>query len=276
MKSAALTGVIVSLMLLVAPVKAADCASSSRPIQVLAAYPTANTLPENLLRFYLYFSHSMHRENILSSIYLTDAQGMRLTGIFLDNRYDLWSPNSKRLTLLFDPGRVKTGLVANQTWGRALQAGQRYTLVVDQTALDAKGCPLSQTFRKTFTATQADYDIPDPSQWEINTPTRGTQEPLVINLNGYMDHTSLAYRVRVKNHEDFVIAGRIDLQNHERQWLFYPRDPWGDKPYSLWIDPVLEDIAGNRVTGKFDQPSLATESANQNKHIQLPVHITPQ
>ncbi|MGR5147958.1 hypothetical protein ACQKP8_15595 [Photobacterium alginatilyticum] len=86
--------------------------------------------------------------------------------VFLDNKFALWSTDSSRLTLLFDPGRVKTGLVAHNAMGRALIPGEDYQLV---------------------------------------------------------------------------------------------------------IDPILEDVAGNRITGLFDQPSLAAESAGQEQWISIPI-----
>lgn len=82
-------------------------------------YPSSNILPENLLRFYIYFSEPMMTSDSLESVYLADSNGKKLKGVFFKNRFDLWSSDKTRLTLLFDPGRVKTGLVAHNKMGRA-------------------------------------------------------------------------------------------------------------------------------------------------------------
>lgn len=251
---------------------AASCTDTTEQAFVDEVYPTADALPENLLRFYIYFSKPMQREDILSHVYLADADGNKQSGVFLDNR--LWSPDSTRLTLLFDPGRVKTGLVAHNTMGRALKPGKDYQLVVDTKARDKDGCPLGKRFTKAFKALAADYSIPDIKQWRISSPQQGSRETLVVELNGMMDHVSLASRIRVKDKDDNSVPGRIALEDAEQRWLFTPDQPWRDTGYyQLAVDSVLEDVAGNRLGGLFDQPSLAQESAAQKQRALLPVTI---
>ena len=63
--------------------------------------------------------------------------------LFLELEDELqWSLT--RLTLLLDPARVKRGLKPNLDEGRALEAGKRYQLVIDQQWPDATGRPLSE------------------------------------------------------------------------------------------------------------------------------------
>ncbi len=273
MKIAFLSSLVVGFIICFSAALASSCDSTTERAQVSEVYPTADTLPENLLRFYVYFSKPMQRQDILSSVYLTDSSGNKLEGVFLDNRFDLWSPDSSRLTLLFDPGRVKTGLVAHNAMGRALKAGHNYKLVVDTSAIDAKGCRLASSFHKSFKVTEADYEIPDVSKWSISHPKKDSSEALTIDLNGKMDHVSLAYRIRVKDRTGQTVAGSIELSKQEQQWIFIPDYPWNQSPYQLVIDPVLEDVAGNRITGLFDQPSLVKESAGQRQWITLPVTL---
>ncbi|OLQ74287.1 hypothetical protein BIT28_08900 [Photobacterium proteolyticum] len=250
---------------------ASTCEPAAEKAHVSAVYPTADRLPENLLRFYVYFSKPMQREDILSSVYLEDKEGKRLQGVFLDNKFSLWSIDSSRLTLLFDPGRVKTGLVAHNAMGRALIPGEDYQLVINTTAVDTEGCQLEQEYRKPFKAVEADYEVPDVDKWIIHNPNMGSSEALAIELNGKMDHVSLAYRIRVKDKKGQTVAGSIELSEHEKMWLFYPDIAWDKKQYQLFIDPILEDVAGNRLSGLFDQPSLAAESAAQKQWISIPI-----
>lgn len=273
MKFALLFQLAMSLVFSSSLALASTCQSTAGQVQVSAVYPTADILPANLLRFYLYFSKPMQREDILSSVYLADVNGNKLEGVFLDNKFDLWSPDNTRLTLLFDPGRVKTGLVAHNAMGRALTPGQQYQLVVDTSAKDAQGCQLATPFVKTFKASDADDELPDVSQWHINHPEIGSRDPLTVKLNGVMDHVSLAYRLRVKDGAGETVAGRIALSNQEQQWIFVPDQPWQIKPYHLMVDPVLEDVAGNRLTGLFDQPSLARESAGQKQWVSIKIEL---
>ncbi|MEO0543250.1 MAG: hypothetical protein AAFY99_05470 [Pseudomonadota bacterium] len=217
-------------------------------------YPSGTALPENLLRFYIYFSTTMGERDILPAIDLLDAEGRPVEGVFLPNRFDLWSADRTRLTLLLDPGRVKTGLQANLALGRALTPGETYHLQISETALDARGCALASAHRVTFEATEADLSSPSPSKWSLHTPKVGTRDPLTVLLDGAVDHLSLAYRLRVIGPDGNPVPGRIDLGQAETHWLFTPVLPWPDRDHKLVVDPALEDLAGNRPGTLFDQP----------------------
>lgn len=255
-------------------VQSEQCPShASEAVQVSAVYPTADVLPENLLRFYIYFERPMRTENTLSYIYLTDEQGVKQEGVFLDNKFNLWSPDRRRLTLLFDPGRVKTGLVAHKTYGRALTTGEHYQLVIDAAGINGLGC--SSYYAKRFLVEKADYNKPIIADWVMSQPKAATKEPLTVKFKAPIDHTSLAYRLRVKDSKNQYVAGAIDLGANEKQWIFIPNQDWQEnEQYHLVVDPVLEDIAGNRISGLFDQPSLREESKVQNHLIFLPLILS--
>jgi hypothetical protein len=221
---------------------------------VTDVYPTGAALPENLLRFYIYFSAPMGQDDILPAIELLDSGGRSVEGVFLSNRFDLWSADRTRLTLLLDPGRVKTGLAANRRLGRALVPNETYHLQISQTARDARGCALAARHKVTFVATQADLSAPSPAKWELITPETGTRAPLTVLLDGPLDHLSLAYRLRVIGPDGKPVPGRIGLDASETRWLFTPRAPWPALAHQLAIDPMLEDLAGNRPGVLFDQP----------------------
>ena len=221
---------------------------------VTEVYPRADVLPENLLRLYIYFDQAMHRENALTSIRLIDEEGALVEGAFLTNKVDLWSPDSRRLTVLFDPGRVKTGLRAHNTMGRALKRGEAYTLVVAPSLESAAGCQLAAEHRKTFHVTDADATGPRPESWKIKEPRAYSSDWLTVFLNGPHDHVSLAYRLRVIDTNGAVVAGRIDLGTADAEWLFRPDEPWLNGTYRITVDPTLEDVAGNNLSGSFERP----------------------
>lgn len=217
-------------------------------------YPTARVLPANLLRMYAYFPSPMARDGILDHVTLQDAKGVPIEGVFLSNRFDLWSPDSRRLTLLLDPGRVKTGLAAHEAMGRALTEGAEYTLSIAGTALDAAGCAVGADTSYTFSAGAPDTTRPSPQTWDLTVPVSGTRQPLVVAVNGAHDHLSLAYRIRVQDGAGANVAGMVDLGPAETSWIFVPTEPWRSDTYRLAIDERLEDLAGNRPGGLFDRP----------------------
>jgi hypothetical protein len=217
-------------------------------------YPTARTLPANLLRIFVYFPRPMARDDIFDHIALVDESGEEVEGAFLENRYDLWSPDATRLTVLLNPGRVKTGLAAHDAMGRALEEGQRHALVVGGGAEDAQGCALGAETVQAFVAGPPDFAPPAPGDWAVTRPEAGTRDPLSVDLGSPHDHLSMVYRLRVLDADGTPVPGRIDLGAGERLWRFTPVAPWPDAPLRVVIDERLEDLAGNRPGTLFDQP----------------------
>jgi len=233
----------------------AGACETEPPVQVSEIYPTADSIPSNILRFYIYFDTPMQTETVFPEIKLTDDGGNDIDGVFLENRYDLWSRDGRRLTLLLNPGRVKTGIKANEQFGSALEKDRLYKLTVGAGALSADGCAMTAPFSKPFVATTPDTVSPSPMRWEFQTPVSGSRDQLQVQLDGIHDHMSLAYRVRVQTLSGDQIAGRINVSAGETEWHFTPSTPWQNAEYSLVVDPLLEDVAGNRVNGLFDAPS---------------------
>lgn len=246
-------GLIVALLLSRATTAFAACpAPEAGRVDV---YPTAQLLPENLLRFYVYYPRAMSASAGLSDIRLLDSYGRPMDGVFLPTREDLWSQNRQRLTVLLDPGRVKTGLDASEALGRALRSAQSYTLEVSSASLDAAGCVLGQSTRFAFQVGPPDLDPPDPSDWTLSHPTAGSRDLLTVDLGSPHDHLSLAFRLRVLDAEGSIVPGQIGLSPGEDRWEFTPRAPWKAELHNLTIEDSLEDLAGNRPGALFDRPS---------------------
>lgn len=222
--------------------------------EVTAVYPTADQLPENLLRFYVYFSAPMREGSVLKEIQLVDAQGQAVEGVFFDPIFEMWDPSMQRLTLLFDPGRVKTGLRAHEQWGRALTPGKSYTLVIGEGLIDANGNSLARSYEKAFTVTQAALTPPDINKWQVTSPRGGSTDPLTVRFPTPLDHGLLAEFVRIRVADGEMVRGKIELDNHETVWRFTPEEPWQAGAYELVVNTRLEDIAGNNLHGLFDNP----------------------
>ena len=70
---------------------------------------------------YIQFSQPMKTKGNIEKIKLLNEQGIEVKGAIFNNVYELWDDSQTQLTIIFDPSRVKTGLIANETLGRSLK-----------------------------------------------------------------------------------------------------------------------------------------------------------
>jgi len=213
-------------------------------------YPSANVLPSNQLRLYIYFSAPMSRGEAEQRIHVLDAAGRPLRAVFLPGQ-ELWDPQNRRLTMTFDPGRIKRELTSNRAMGPPIAEGRRYTILIDKEWRDANGVPMVEPFRKTFRGGPALRRPPTPSMWKISAPMAMTRSPLVVSFGRPMNYTLLQRMLKVTDARGQV-SGIIEVDKQEAEWRFVPVQPWTAGPYNLVVDKALEDIAGNKIDQPFD------------------------
>ncbi len=213
-------------------------------------YPSADVLPSNQLRLYIYFSSPMSKGQAGQRIHMLDENGKVLPGVFLPGE-ELWDPNGQRLTMTFDPGRIKRGLTSNEKMGPPLAEGKRYTLAIDRGWQDARGVPMVEGFRKPFRGGPAERNPPDPKQWRVTAPKAGTSQPLVVDFPTPMNYPLLQRMLTVSIARS-SIAGKVSVDHQESQWRFTPPQPWKVGDYQLVVDTGIEDLAGNHIGQPFD------------------------
>jgi hypothetical protein len=218
--------------------------------RVERVYPSADVLPSNTLRLYIYFSAPMSRGEVAGRLRMLDGAGNELKGVLLPGQ-ELWDPNNQRLTMTFDPGRIKRGLESNAKMGPPITEGQRYTLVIDRGWPDARGIPLAADFRKEFRGGPPVRVPPDPKQWRVTPPRAGTSAPLVVEFGRSMNYPLLQRMLQVAGASGSV-AGASVVDRNETVWRFTPRAPWPAGAYRLLVDADLEDVSGNRIDRPFD------------------------
>jgi hypothetical protein len=226
-------------------------------------YPSSDTLPSNALRLYVYFSAPMSRGEAWQHIHLIDADTNRPVDLpFLELEQELWDQNNQRLTVLFDPGRIKRGLVPTTEIGPAVVEGKRYKLVVDRDWHDARGVGLVEAFEKNFRGGPSDRVPPEPKNWHVTAPKAGTREPLLIAFPKPMDYVLLQRTIGIFSGSD-EIPGKIAIDRNETEWRFTPLEAWKSGAYRITADNILEDISGNRLDRPFDVDTFETVT----KHI---------
>jgi len=242
-------------------------ASAGKAPRVLAIYPQADTVPENLLKFYIEFSEPMRTGNALDHIFLVDKNRDTLERIFLDLKPELWDQTDKVLTVWIDPGRIKRDLVLNKELGNPLHSRQAYELVISGNWKDRRGLSLGQNITKKFIAgphVDAQLDI---NQWRIAAPGAATTAPLVIHLNHPLDHYLLQESISVLTQTGKPVKGKVTLADKDKAWTFTPDAQWQAGVYKLRVAARLEDLAGNNLNKVFDR-DIYKQKKNDNAYYE--------
>src|SRR5262249_38301353 len=139
---------------------------------------------------------------------------------------DLWNEDATRLTVFFDPGRVKRGVGPNVALGRAIVSGRRYTIAIDREWPDADGRMLEAPFRRDFIAGPPAYRALSTSDWRIIAPRAGSRDALVITFPAALDRALLDRAIGLRTTAGQALAGRANVMPAEVGWTFTPDAPW--------------------------------------------------
>jgi hypothetical protein len=186
-------------------------------------------------------------------------------GPFLPLDYEFWSPDRRRFTLFFDPGRVKDGILPNQQMGRALHAGRTYTLVVSHEWRDDRGLSLTEDYRRVLHVAPARTQALDPSTWTVTAPSAGARGPLLVAFPHSLDRGLLMRAVGVR-FSGAAVGGEIAITDAERRWSFTPAAPWRPGRYELLALSILEDPAGNQIGRAFEVDNFDTVDKGPDAH----------
>ncbi len=249
-------------------------ASTAVPSTTVArVYPSGDIVPENLLRMYVEFSAPMGRKSGVEYIALLDHQGKEIEGAVLPLEYEFWSPDHKRFTIFFDPGRVKKGILPNLQMGRPLEMGRSVTLVIKREWPDENGLPLKEEFRRVHRVGPTALEPLDTSTWRIHLPAAGSRDDLVVTFPEPLDH-GLLMRALGVTRDGKEVEGAIGVDQGETRWTFTPAAPWTAGTYQLLALDILEDLAGNQIGRAFEVDNFDTVDKGPNpKTITIPFHV---
>lgn len=232
----------------------ADFGSPARPLtpstRVVHLYPSSPTWPANTLKLYLEFSAPMATNEAYAHLAIKDDHGAIIEKPFVEIDQELWDPSHRRLTVLFDPGRIKRGLIDNEKSGPPLAPGRDVTLVVDPGWRDAAGAPLAEGFKRVIHVSPALREPVRMKDWRLTAPASSVAD-LVLAFPRPLDN-ALARRVIRVRRDGQDIAGKVTLEDDEIIWRFTPVIPWAPGRYQVHVEGIIEDLAGNRLGRVFD------------------------
>jgi len=207
-------------------------------------HPAGPTVPENLLRIELRFAQPQRLPFDVQRLKLTDARGEEIENALLD--LTLPSADGRRITVLMDPGRVKSGVGPNLDAGRALRAGDVVRLRIDDDAVGRS--PVVKQWR---VASAVSHPI-EAAAWRLTAPRAGSRDPLIVDLREPISSSGEGL-IAVLDPSGRPVRGTTALGGADAVWRFTPFRPWSSGRHSVVTHPELEDPAGNRRCAPFEQ-----------------------
>ena len=249
-------------------------AVATEPSTVVShVYPSGDVVPANMLRMYVEFSAPMGRKSGVEYLHLLDHEGHEIRGAVLPLDYEFWSPDHRRFTVFFDPGRVKQGILPNQQMGRPLEAGHTVTLVVDAAWRDANGLPLKEGFRRQFQVRAAVERPLNEKSWKVEPAAGGSRGPLVVTFPEPLDR-GLLMRALSVTRDGRTLEGEIAIDKGETRWTFTPTEAWRQGPHVLQALDILEDLAGNQIGRAFEVDNFDTVDKDPDaKTVAIPFAV---
>ena len=217
---------------------------------VSRVYPSADTLPENLLKFYVHSTGPMSRGNIYDHIRLRDESGRDVELPFLEIDEELWDATTTRLTLIIDPGRIKRGVRPLEEMARRSKLAKATRSRSGASGVTGRGISSRTIFRKR-------------SKLRPLTANRLTRRDGKSNLRepirdppGRFPRTDGSRSIPAPHPRDRRSgrggARKVSLEDQERRWTFTPDNVWRRGRYQLIIHTTLEDLAGNNIGKPFE------------------------
>jgi len=115
---------------------------------------------------------------------------------------------------------------------------------------------------------------PDPSRWQINSPSAGSKQELSISFDKPLDHGLLGRVLSVRDGSCRELAGDVSIDEHEQRWSFTPRLPWQRGRHVVVVESILEDLAGNSVARPFEVDLNRASSVDKPQLVEIRFEVT--
>lgn len=219
---------------------------------VVKIYPSADTLPSNLLKFHLHFSRPMSRIGY-TNVELLDGNGKTIERAILKEIPELWNDDHVQLTIWIEPGRIKRGLGPNVELGPVLEENNSYSLFISGRFRDENGVELDQDYVKKFVAGEADREKLNVDEVVTKYHSEDKSNYLTVKFGEAVDFSSSIANLSIQGSSTQVIKGSWQLTNEDTEAIFTPESKLEKGHYEVLLNSVIEDLAGNNFVRNFDQ-----------------------
>jgi hypothetical protein len=228
--------------------------------QVVSISPAARSIPANTLRLYVTFDHPARGVVSTRDLRLLDDAGRTIDGAFMDFGQDLWSPDGRRLTVLFDPGRVKRGVEGDGESAAPLQVGHSFTVEVSGKRFHYQITPAVRT-------------AITPQTWRLALPEVGSSQALTVTFDREMDGALLRDQLEVVDAQGRSQPGEVTASASGRVWSWRPKHYWRVGAYRLVVGSSLEDVSGNRVGEALDHEVGSSDAARDSVAVPFTIKL---
>ncbi len=216
-----------------------------------AIYPAGSVVPDTLVRLYVRFPKPMARGAMQEHLSLRAEDGQELRESIRHTARELWDPTGRQLTVLLNPGRNKSGVGPNRSYGPSLPLGATVTLAVKEGWPFRDGGQLEHGAARTYDVLELPGGRIDPSRWELSQPRAESRDPLRVVFKRPLDRFLVERSITL-----WTASGEVQCKGHIEdsgtEIELTPVQPWGTQRHWLRIDPRLEDLAGNNLLGSFE------------------------
>jgi hypothetical protein len=242
--------------------------AAKTPPRVVKIYPSADVLPANHLRFYIFFDRPMRGgTELFKHLAILDEQGKEIDEPWLVD--EIWDEENNCLILYIHPGRIKRGVELRELMGPVLYEKRSYALVVRGEWTDLEGNKIGKDTVKKFRTTAEDRTRIELSGWKLRAPAAGSRDALALTLSKSADYRSLQTGLTVVNARGQSIDGTVAIGKDEMSWHFTPTRPWQAGPHYVNVSPDLEDVAGNTPSRPFDLDLLTPVWRSQKLQLEF-------
>jgi len=223
--------------------------------QVNEVFPRTDKIPSNILLFYIEFSKPMTDEILAyKNVKILNDEGTEMEMVWRNKSY--WV-NGKILVMMVHPGRVKRGLKSFSELEELFTVGKEYTFLVTSGIKDEYERPILKEYRKKFTITDDDREMPKIKFESFTTPVVDSRQPLQIKFSEGMDYVSVLTGLKIFTASGgTLVEGEIKYTDKDSVWNFIPKNNWKIMPYEVHFEKVLSDFAGNHIHRLFEIKDL--------------------